>query len=303
LGFDLGPQGETMNKQIILSLTLITLLGACAPAQPPAARALSEGERQLAEAADLTPLNTDFAEDSLGKLTWLDPEGQEHSQKDSWLTLRNTNRSPVWYSDTSGAMLHTQVSGDFMVETKVTSNLRSDTSKRSDSRYTSAGLVVRDPASTSGKMRWMVFNVGNQDGFFGTEIKTTRDAPAGFSLDALTGNSSSSTWFSNKIEGSSNEAKLRICRVGPELRFLILPTGQTTWREETLTSSSVRAGVEGEIPGVSTNGPMRFQRADLPAMLQVGLMSNDIGNAATGEGRYDYIRFNRINSFDACTQQ
>jgi hypothetical protein len=292
-----------MNNRITLSIALITLLAACAPAQPPAARALSDSEKKLAEATDLAPLNTDFTDGSLGKLTWLDPEGQEHSLKDSWLTLRNTSRSPVWYSDTSGAMLHTQVSGDFMVETIVTSNLRSDASKRSDSRYTSAGLVVRDPASTPGKMRWMVFNVGSQDGFFGTEIKTTTDGAGRFSLDALTGNFSNSTWFSNKIVGSSNEAKLRICRVGPELRFLILPTGETTWREETLTSSTVRAGGEDEIPGVSMNGPMRFQRADLPAMLQVGLMSNDIGNAATGEARYDYIRFSRIKSFEICTQQ
>jgi hypothetical protein len=292
-----------MNNRTTLSLALITLLAACAPAQPPAARALSDTEKKLAEAADLAPLNTDFADDSLGKLTWLDPQGQEHNLKDLWLTLRNTNRSPVWYSDTSGAMLHTHISGDFMVETKVTSNLRSDIKKQADSRYTSAGLVVRDPESTAGKMRWMVFNLGSQDGFFGTEIKTTTDGAGGFSLDALSGNSSNSTWFSNKIEGSSNEAKLRICRVGPELRFLIFPTGETNWREETLNSSTVRAGVEGHIPGLNATGPMRFQRADLPALLQVGLMANDIGNAATGEARFDYIRFSRINSFDTCTQQ
>jgi hypothetical protein len=301
---ELNLNGKPMNPRMAvpLSIALTLTLAACAPAQPPAARAPTSTETQLASATDLSPLNNDF-DSSIGNLTWLDEAGvTESAVKDSWLTVRSNDRTPVWYSDTSGTMLYAYVSGDFMVETKVTSNQRNDPKKQSDSRYTSAGLIVRDPASTAGKMRWMAFNVGSQDGFFGTEIKTTTDAPAGFSLDALTGNSSSSTWFSNKIEGSSNGAALRICRVGPELRFLLMPAGKTTWTEEALTPSTVRAGVEGEIPGLGANGPMRFQRPDLPALLQVGLMANDIGNAATGEARYDHIRFSRIKSFDVCTQ-
>lgn len=291
-----------MNKQTATVLALTVLLGACAPTQPPIARAATALETQLANASDLSPLNNEF-DSSIGNLTWLDSAGVTGpAVKDSWLSVRSNERTPVWYSDTSGAMLYAYVSGDFMVETKVTSNQRSDLKKQSDSRYTSAGLIVRDPASTAGKMRWMVFNVGSQDGFFGTEIKTTRDAPGGFSLDALTGNASSSTWFSNRIEGSSNEAKLRICRVGPELRFFLMPAGKSTWSEEALTSSTVRAGIEGDIPGLNANGPMRFQRADLPATLQVGLMANDIGNAATGEARFDYLRFSRISNFENCSK-
>jgi hypothetical protein len=274
-----------------IALTLIALLAACAPAQPPAARGPSETETQLFLAPDLSPLNNEFT-DGIGKLSWLDPEGvNAPSVKDSYLMVRNTDRTPVWFEDGSGTMLYAYVSGDFMVESKLTSNLLSDITKRSDSRFTSAGLAVRDPASTAGNMRWMVFNVGSQDGFFGTEVKTTRVE-----------GSSSSTWFSNRIEGSSNEAQLRICRIGPELRFFLKPAGTTNWTEEMNSATTVRSGSSTVVPGVTANSPLRFQRSDLPAVLQVGLMTNDINVAGTGEGRFDYLRFQRINNFENCTK-
>jgi hypothetical protein len=283
----------------LFTMLLVLFLNACAPAQPPTARAPTSLETQLFTTSDLSPLNNDFTE-GIGNLTWLDSEGIVSSVTDSWLMAQHTNRTPVWYSDTSGAMLYTYISGDFLVETKVTSNLRSDMTQQSDSRYTSAGLIVRDPASSSGKMRWMVFNIGYQDGYFGTEIKTTRDSTGGFSLEAFTGNTSLSTWFSNKLEGPSNEAHLRICRIGAELRFYLLQTGQTTWYEEELTTKTQRAGSEAPVPGLGDSGPMRFQRADLPAMLQVGLISNDINTAGTSESRFDYFRVQRISNFESC---
>jgi hypothetical protein len=273
------------------------------PIQPKPARAASLTETKLFNASDLSALNHEFTSNGIGNLTWLDEQGANTpSVQDSWLTIQNTKRTPVWYSDSSGTMLYAYVSGDFMVETKVTANLRKDTTKRSDSRYTSAGLVVRDPTSTPDKMRWMVFNIGSQDGFFGTEVKTTRDGKSGFLLNAITGNTSLSTWFTNKLEGSSNEAQLRICRIGSELRFLIKPTEDSVWQEIELTDSTVRAGSKAPVSGVNNNGPMRFQRPDLPAILQVGLMTNDIGNAGTGEGRFDYLRFQRIHNFEDCSK-
>jgi regulation of enolase protein 1 (concanavalin A-like superfamily) len=289
-----------MNNRIVLSLTLITLLAACAPAQPPTARAPTALETKLASATDLSPLNNDF-DSSIGNLTWLDEAGvTAPAVKDSWLTVRNSASAPIWFSDTSGAMLYAYVSGDFMVESKVTANLCSDITQRSNTTYSSAGLVMRDPTSSPGKMRWVVYNAGFQDGYFGTELKTTRDSAGGFALEAMvTGNNSLSTWFSNKIEGSSNEAQLRICRVGPELRFFIRPTGESAWREETRTASTVRAGSDADVPGLLETGPNRLQRTDLPAMLQVGVMAN---TSDTTEGRYDHLRFTRIANFENCTK-
>jgi regulation of enolase protein 1 (concanavalin A-like superfamily) len=216
------------------------------------------------------------------------------------LTIRNTAQAPIWFSDTSGSMLYAYIGGDFMVETKVTANLRSDLTQQSNTTYSSAGLIVRDPISAPSKMRWLVYNIGFQDGYFGTELKTTRDGTGGFELEALfSGNNSNSTWFSNKLENSSNQAQLRICRVGSEFRFLIKPTGQTTWLEETKNASTVRAGSNAEVPGLLEDAAIRLQRTDLPTVLQVGVMAN---TSDTTEGRYDYLRFQRINNFEMCSK-
>jgi hypothetical protein len=288
------------RSAVPLSISLTLAFVACSPAPPPAARAPSNLEKQLANANDLSRLNNEF-DSSIGDLTWLDEAGvTAPNVKDSWLTVRNSANAPIWFSDTSGSMLYAYVAGDFMVESKVTANLRSDIAQLSNTTYSSAGLIVRDPASVPGKMRWLVYNAGFQDGYFGTELKTTRDAAAGFSFEALvSGNSSLSTWFSNKIEGSSNEAQLRICRVGPEFRFYIRPTGENAWREETRTSSTVRAGSDAAVPGLLQTGPIRLQRTDLPGMLQVGVMAN---TSDTTEGRYDHLRFTRIAGFENCTK-
>jgi hypothetical protein len=290
-----------MNTMTVPRLfPLIVLLAACAPTQPPAPRAPTELENQLAKATNLSLLNAEF-DNGLGQLTWLDPEGvNAPSTTNSWLTIRNGTRTPIWFSDTSGAMLYAYIGGDFMVETKVTANLRTDIVQRSNTTYASAGLIVRDPLSTPSKMRWLVYNIGFQDGYFGTELKTTRDSAGGFELEAIfSGNNSSSTWFSNKLEGSSNEAQLRICRIGSEFRFLIKPTGETTWREETKMTSTVRAGSTADVPGLLETGSIRLQRTDLPSMLQVGVMAN---TSDTTEGRYDHLRFKRINNFESCSK-
>ncbi len=290
-----------MPHKIITVIGLTCLLGACAPAQPPVARPPTTLEQQLSNAADLSPLNTEFNA-GLGNLTWLDDSAvQAPTVENSWLRVWNTNRGSVWYSDTSGSMLYAYTTGDLMVETKIKSNQRTDQKARSDSRYTSAGLIIRDPDSSAGKMRWLVFNIGSQDGFFGTEVKTTRDS-TGFSLDSFLGNSSLSTWYSNKIEGSSNEFQLRICRIGAEFRFYAKPVTASNWQEEIISADTVKAGSEAPVAGINGNGAIRLQRPDLPTTLQIGIMSNDIEVAGTSENHFDYLRFKRINNFELCTQ-
>jgi hypothetical protein len=282
---------------ILASFIVATVL--LRPKQPQPAKPLTDIQQQRAIAADLSALSTDFASDDLSGLEWLDPEGATFAVKDSHLTVSNKERMPVWYSDTSGTLLYAYVKGDFMVETKLTSNLRSDTKARSRSRFTSAGLAVRDAASSIGKMRWVVYDFGFQDLYFGTEVKTTRNS-SGLSIDTLLGNSSLSTWFLNPVEGSSNAAEMRICRVGAELRFFIRPMGTATWREETYGANTKRDGSSELVPGLKDNQPLRLQRVDLPETVQVGVMSNNINLDATGESRYDYLRFARISNFDGC---
>jgi hypothetical protein len=275
------------------------MISLSAPKQPPSAKPLTNTQQKQAIASDLSALSTDFASDDLGSLEWLDSEGASFSIKDSYLAVSNKERMPVWYSDTSGTLLYSYVRGNFMAETKLTSNLRSDIKARSNSRFTSAGLAVRDPASTAGKMRWVAYDFGFQDSYFGTEVKTTQNSN-GFSIDTLLGNSSLSTWFLNPVKGSGNEAKMRICRVGSELRFFVYPLGAATWQEEINSASTKREGSSELVPGLKENSPLRLQRVDLPETVQVGIISNNINLDATGESRYDYLRFTRINNFDSC---
>jgi hypothetical protein len=284
----------------VASMIVATVLrNVLEPKQPPATKPLTNIQQQRAIAADLSALSTDFVSDDLSGLEWLDSEGATFAVKDSHLTVSNKERMPVWYSDTSGTLLYSYVKGDFMVETKLTSNLRSEIKARSRSRFTSAGLAVRDPAGTVGKMRWVVYDFGFQDSYFGTEIKTTRNS-SGFSIDTLLGNSSLSTWFLNPVEGSSNAAEMRICRVGAELRFFIRPAGTATWHEEMNGANTKREGSSELVPGLKDNQPLRLRRVDLPETVQVGVISNNIDLDATGESRYDYLRFTRISNFDGC---
>jgi hypothetical protein len=269
------------------------------PKQAPEPRALSQLETEAVNSKNLELLNQKF-DNNKTNLTLLDPINSPALTFDkSKLLLRNSSTNNLWFSDSSGVMAYQNVKGDFMVETKVSSNLRSDITKRSNATFSSAGLAIRDGLSNSGNMKWLVYNVGYQDGFFGTELKNTKPQSSDFNLEKLAGLSSQSNWYSNRLEGDSNTYNLRTCKVGPELRFYIQDPVSNKWIEELWKDTTVIAGAPSN-PETSKGKPIRLNRPDLSNTLQVGVMTNDTSDGLTAEGRFEYVNYTNITDFNKC---
>jgi regulation of enolase protein 1 (concanavalin A-like superfamily) len=289
-----------ISLAVIISILIILIAIANIILRPPAlpsARSINETEKKLATSLDLKDLSTDF-EGSVGNLTNYEPRSTNDLQiKNSELVIQNTSRYPIWYSDQTGPFVYEYVSGDFMIETKVTSRQRNDLSKQSNQTYSSGGLVIRDPSSIQGSMKWIVYNLGYQDGFFGTELKTTTPS-TGFNLSSLIGTSSNSVWYSNKVQDSSNQASLRTCRIGNEIRSYSRFDDKDAWLEQQYTSTTLKAGSGVAVQGAEINKPLRLIRSDFANTLQVGLMTND--GSGQSESAFDYFNVSRIQSFDVC---
>jgi hypothetical protein len=267
------------------------------PKQPPTPRALLQLEKDAVNKPEL--MNNNF-DNSIGNLTLLDPINSNPLEiKESKLIIKNSPNNSIWFSDTSGVFAYQNVSGNFMLETQSISALKSDHTKRSNSTYSSAGIIVRDASSKSGQMKWLAYNQGYQDQFYGTELKTTTPQNSQFGLDNILGNSSQSNWFSNKIEGESNELKQRVCKVGKEFRFYTFDIKNNKWVEEMWNDQTVTVG-ENKNPEVTKGNPIRITRQDLSDTLQVGLMSNDGSNGGLSISKFNYINYTKLSDFQKC---
>ncbi len=174
-----------------------------------------------------------------------------------------------WYADERGPFLFKEVSGSFVVEVHAAALDEDDPSLAPTGSYHSAGLLARDPASVPGDESWIMYNVGHQGdqgASTGTEGKTTVDS--GSVLTILQG---------------THSGRLRICRLGSELRLLRWLDDETGWTEEHV-----------------------YQRPDLPSTLQLGFITNAWPPGAVTEprnmqGRFDYVHYGPAPSSAACT--
>lgn len=144
-----------------------------------------------------------------------------------------------WYMNDTGTLLFKTVSGNFIVTTSVITRSASNPSSPPRHPFNSAGLIARDPNSTSGNQNWVVCNVGMQQSATGSEVKTTR-------------NSSSEL----HLENGPHDGQVRIARMGSTFTLLRRLKGESQWRV------------------LST-----MSRPDLPDTLQVGVMCNGYQSA------------------------
>jgi hypothetical protein len=285
-----------ISSIIILIIGYVAIQQFVVPKPTPTQRAFTTLETQLFKGSDISSLSQNF-DNNINNLTLLDKESTSMAVvKDSKFVIQNSTTNPIWFSDASGVMAYQNIAGDFMIETKITSNLRSDSSKRSTGRFNSGGLAIRDPKSKNGQMNWIVYNQGSQDGFFGTELKSTQPQASSFGIDNLLGNSSQSSWFSNPIQGDSPQSTMRVCRFGSEFRFYIKPEGSDKWEEENYNSKTVVVD-ESKVPEAKIDNPLRLSKK-MPDIVQVGIMSNSTDT--TSEAKFDYINYSRITDFNKC---
>ena len=145
----------------------------------------------------------------------------------------------VWYMNETGTMLFKSVQGNFMITAHVVTHAASSPSSPPRNPFNSAGVIARDPSSTSGRQNWVVCNVGMQQSSTGSEVKSTRDSNSELHL----------------VSGAP-EGEVRLARIGSTFTMLRRLRGEGSWR------------VIGSM-----------SRPDLPSTLQVGIMCNGYQSA------------------------
>lgn len=166
--------------------------------------------------------------------------------------LETTPRYSAWYENYTAPLLHKPVTGNFLVVTRVNAHHVEGEQLAPSSWFNSAGLMMRDPASVGGNQNWLVYNLGYQFEFVGTEGKTTDNSSSVLTLLPTDG----------RYEG-----RLAACRYGATFRMFRHIDGDAGWRLD-----------------------HTYQRADLPATLDVGLMANVWELPATTHAEFEYVR-------------
>lgn len=170
--------------------------------------------------------------------------------RDGWLTIVPKAEN-FWYQDHMGPMLYKEISGDFLVETRVATRSRNAAGEPPKARYNSAGLIVRDGNSKQGSQNWVVVNTGFQAKFAGSEAKNTVNSKSHLEL-----------------QPGSHNGRVRMARIGSMIYCLRMLEGETKW-------TLIR----------------QIDRPDLPKSVQVGPMCNGWSNAADLVAEFDYVRF------------
>ncbi len=252
---------------------LLVALSACSSDAEPQASLDPEGSPASAELSD------EF-DDSSSRSRWrLWHEVAELQPRHDLLDIAQTHpgmltvrpKAGGWFGGEEGPLLYTMIQGDFLVETWVSASKIGDPSVAPDEQYNSAGLLVRDPVHGEGRANWIMLNVGRQEGArVATEGKTTVN-----SVSTL------------ELTDGPRQGRLRICRRG--------------------STFVLARQMEGESEFTVTQ---RYDRSDLPADLQVGLVAT-AWNSATPEpdrsrtpdieGTFDYVRFSVPGSDADCT--
>jgi hypothetical protein len=233
--------------------------------------------------------------------SWSDAFPSRHDLLDigasraGFLTLQPApNAFNHWYSDSQGPYLYKQVTGNFVVETSLRIGRRSDMTLAPQGQFNAAGFVVRSPASSSpGGQRWVMYNLGMQDGALARESKSTVANPGGASLSSL---------YLNDAPAGATTVRLRVCRVGNVMRFHYRFPADAGWTAEPYAAGSTRnqGNGAGTVSCISGN-VLACDRADLPATLDVGIIVGTWSAPLEARGEFDYVRFREAQTAADCT--
>ncbi len=227
--------------------------------------------------------------------------------KPGWLVMLPTvpplETNLGWFADIYGAYLYQEVSGNFVVATKLRVVSRNDINVQpSSSNFNAGGLVIRDPAGThNGNENWVMYNIGAQisdtpGNTYSREIKKTV-------------NSASNMFLTDQDD---IEEHLLACRIGENFYFYYWDDVINNWREETFynnadlngslistriaNSTSITPEIADILPSDGNTSPIsfRFDAANnffMPNTLQVGLIAHNWTSAGDTRAEFDYVRF------------
>lgn len=175
-----------------------------------------------------------------------------------------------WYADYTGPFLFKDIEGNFRADVSVTASSLTEPDSAPTLPFSSAGLLLRDPASVPGAQNWVMWDMGRQMVETGTEAKTTV-------------NSQSQLFLTEDVASGV----LRICRFGDMIDLALRDP-------ETGAFAIVRS----------------FRRTDFPAVLQVGLVATAWNGTAADpnttvepdlRARWDYFRVSELATQEDCT--
>lgn len=204
-----------------------------------------------------------------------------------------------WFQDEKGPFLFKLVRGNFVVTTRVAVGTKAALSTAPTGTFNAGGIVARDPSSTAhqsgpdiGDERWVMYNIGNQDGRWASEAKTTFPATG-------SGRSSRSSLFLAPIPALSG--RLSMCRIGNRFHFFRQIDGAPGgWVQDVPDASTMLVNNAG-LP--SNDIGSGFVRPDLPETLQVGLIANrwTDGDGSPIRAVFHEITFAAAASLADCT--
>lgn len=170
----------------------------------------------------------------------------------------------LWNDNAKAWLVFKEVVGDFVVVTHVTVEGLEGAGTEPSAPFNSAGLMARRPPLPGNDAEsWVMFDLGRQQSFFGTEAKTTIEGDSSLYLSSGAG-----------------AGRLSLCRVG----------------EKIFLSRNLDAD------GDAWTRTQTFVRSDLPVTLQVGMVANAYDQADL-KATFDYVRFGVPQTEADCTAE
>ncbi len=166
-----------------------------------------------------------------------------------------------WYQDDMATFLYKQVTGDFLVEVDAAAFQKGTESAPPTELFNSAGLLIRDPASTLADQHWLMYNIGRQEQFIGVEGKATVSSQSELVLIPTDG---------------AHAGRLRLCRIGDAVRMLRRLPGDAAWTQT------------HTYPDTFVQTPDHT----FPETVQVGFIDNAYLVAGV-RAEFEYIKFSR----------
>jgi len=166
-----------------------------------------------------------------------------------------------WYMNTDATLLYKNITGNFVISSYVSATGRMNTEQAPNSDYNSMGVMARDPTGSINPENWLMMVTGRQGGWLGTLAENTQN-----------------DYTISVSQSGSLQGELRLCRINNRFYLWRRLQGDTNWVESAV-----------------------YDRADMPATLQVGLMAHAWSGPEDLRANFDYARFAVPQSASECT--
>lgn len=204
-----------------------------------------------------------------------------------FFTMESMSSNDVWYNGDTGPFLYKNIVGNFIIETQV--EVYGGTPGNIPSADFKAGGIgiYNETTSTPGSEDWIMYNIGFNSGAISTERKDTVNSASNLALRT----------------GGSLSGKLRVCRVGNEVRLYRCLNGDgdctdsANWSEEVTANSDINPdAIFGPITPIVRSD---FMPAD---SIRVGILSSSFSGPTDLGARFNYVRFFTPDDVSDCLE-